>query len=116
MAAEGTLAPGRDGSVVLDLGGGRGAVVLLVPEELDGQEIEITNSDQPGFRTHTAVRERQLPDGSVWAAVFPSLSGGSYTLWDPGSGAPVATLAVTGGQVTTASWPTRHTAGRHLVV
>jgi hypothetical protein len=98
--------PSGPGSVVLDIGGEVGAAAVYVPTWLAGFEIEIRRDDEEWAGRHVAVRERVLPAGSVWAALFPSLVEGIYQIrvrgGDPAG--PTATLAVTGGRVTTRHW------------
>jgi hypothetical protein len=98
--------PSGPGSVVLDIGGEVGAAAVYVPASLAGFEIEIRRDDEEWAGRHVAVRERVLPAGSVWAALFPSLVEGIYQIrvrgGDPAG--PTATLAVTGGRVTTRHW------------
>ncbi len=110
---ESTLGPSAPGSVVLDLGPGTGAIVLHTPPELDGAEIEISPdgpadgpADGPvsGRRTHSQVRRRDTPGGAQYAAVYPSVAEGDYTIWRHDD-TPALQVRVTGGQVTTASWP-----------
>jgi hypothetical protein len=90
------------GSVVLDLGAGIGALILYTPAALDGAEIEIS---RPGHaRTHSRVRPRETSAGTRYAAVYPGLPAGPYTIWDPG-GRPVLTTAIAGGSITSCHWP-----------
>ncbi len=88
--------------MVLDIGGDVGALVLYCPAELDGTEIEISQDGAP--RTHSQVRERRLSSAPpVYAAVYPGLQAGSYTIWrDDGSAAGQVQLE--GGQVATWTW------------
>jgi hypothetical protein len=97
--------PSRAGSVVLDLGVGVGALLLDAPAELDGQEIEISPADSgPGSpRTHSLVRERRTGAGTGYAAVYPGLAEGVYTIWRDAD-APVATVTIDGGRVTSYRW------------
>jgi len=74
-----------EGSVVIDIGGRVGALVVYTEEALRGLEIEVTPTDVAGPPTHTSVRERRLPKGSRFAAVFPALSAGTYRLPSVGS-------------------------------
>jgi hypothetical protein len=93
------------GSVVLDLGPGVGALVLHTTQELDGREIEISPSDStPGHRTHSQVRPRRTARGTQYAAVYPQLATGDYTIWKDDV-TPVATVTINGGRVTTTWWP-----------
>jgi hypothetical protein len=65
MPAEQSYGPTRPGTVLLDLGGNVGALVLSVPAALAGAEIEIGLADQPdGPRTHARVR-RGIPGPHV---------------------------------------------------
>ena len=97
------LGPSGPGSVVLDVGGGIGALVLNVPPAHDGREIEISREGFP--RTHSQVRERRLGGGRVrYAAVYPDLPAGVYTLWRDES-TPAAVVTVSGTEVTVADWP-----------
>lgn len=89
------LPPSWDGSVVLDIGGDVGALVLRVPASFDGREIELDPVDPSFAHTHSAVRERRLPGGSTYAAVYPSLRAGAYVV--EGSG---QRITIVGGQVT----------------
>jgi len=97
--------PTGAGSVVLELGGDIGVLVLHAPAELHGQEIEISKSN-PGdlHRTHSLVRERHTASGVGFAAVYPGVPAGEYTIWrDPDT--PAGTVTITGGQVTLFFFP-----------
>ena len=102
---EQTRGPSGPGTVVLELGAGVGALVLYTPAELDGAEIEISRDDAPGARrTHAQVRPRQLPGQTRYAAVYPDLATGRYTIWRD-QDSPAAAVTVAGGQVTSCHWP-----------
>lgn len=94
------------GSVVLDIGGEVGAAAIYVPASLAGLEIEIRGIDEPWRGTHVAVRERTLPDRTVWAALFPSLPEGSYEIRvrERGASGPTAPVKIVGGRVTAQHW------------
>jgi hypothetical protein len=98
--------PSGPGTVLLDIGGDVGAAAIYVPAALADVEIEIRGRHEPWQGTHVAVRERRLPDGAIWAALFPSLREGEYEIrvrgGDP-AGA-TGTLAVSGGRVATLHW------------
>jgi hypothetical protein len=79
-AEEPRLAPSRQGTVVLDIGDGIGALVVHTTSALAGVEIEIARAGEHTQFVHTEVRERVLPDRSVYAGVFPDLPEGDYTL------------------------------------
>lgn len=89
------------GTVVLDIGGHMGALVIGTGRSHLGQEIEISPVEA-GPRTHAEVRERtgQPPR---YAAIFGSLEAGRYVLWRH-DGQAQATLEVLGGQVTYCDW------------
>ena len=67
---------------MLDIGDGVGALVVHTPSELCGVEIEIARRGETNAFVHTEVRERVLPEGSVYAGVFVALDEGDYTLLD----------------------------------
>ncbi len=92
------------GTVMLDIGAGTGALVLYTPAGLAGSEIEISPNQPGASRTHASVRERPGSHGSRHAAVYPGLPAGDYTIWGQ-TGAPVASVTITGGEITCAEWP-----------
>ena len=98
--------PSSAGSVVLDLGAGIGALILDAPAELAGQEIEISpaRAGASARRTHALVRERRTGTGTGYAAVYPGLAVGDYTVWRDAV-TPTATVTVDGGAVTRYRWP-----------
>ena len=110
---------GNQDCVVLDIGGEVGALILYAPAELSGAEVEISLPGT-GPRTHSIVRERRVDqnaaghrtagrhaapsgpgDAAVYAAVYPGLPAGLYTIWRDAR-TPAGTVKVEGGQV--ASW------------
>jgi hypothetical protein len=102
--------PSRPGSVILDLGPGTGALVLYTGPDLAGAEIQISPQALPARRTHAQVRQRHgqprdRSDAHIrYAAVFPALPAGRYTIWHDAD-TPAGTLTITGGQVTERHWP-----------
>lgn len=140
MTEQSQLGPSMDGTVVLDIGGDIGALILLTGPDLLLAEIEISRLDGgpvPGHehadgqhhehhegqhqhthnrsgstdghaplaapRTHVAVRERRGPGGSRFAAIYPGLRSGDYTVWGL-DGAPRQTVTIVGGEVTHIDW------------
>lgn len=122
------LGPSYDGTVMLDIGGDRGALILMTSPELHLAEIELslvgdeaaarpvdahehTHDHGDGtahthahpLRTHVAVRERRGPSGIRYAAIYPSLVEGEYTVWGL-DGAPHTTVRIVGGEVTQIDW------------
>ena len=95
MVDEVQLPPSWDGSVVLDIGGEIGSLLLRTPPTMNGVEIDLIPEDEGLLHTHSAVRERRLLGGVAYAAVYPSLKAGRYTV--AGSG---QTVTIVGGQVT----------------
>jgi hypothetical protein len=104
--AEGTTGPSGSGTVVLELGSGSGALILHVPAEMDGAEIHIGPASRPDARTHSAVRARHVASGVRYAAVYPGLPPGDYTIWRD-DGSPAGNATIVGGVVTSAHWPPR---------
>jgi len=103
--AETAAGPTGPGTVVLELGADVGALILYTPADLDGAEIEISRDDDPGAgRTHSQVRQRPMASATAYAAVYPSLAAGQYTIWRD-QHSPAATATITGGQVTSCRWP-----------
>jgi hypothetical protein len=103
--------PSGPGTVVMEVGAGVGALILYTPAEMDGEEIEISHDDGPGAagavgarRTHSQVRARHLPGETRYAAVYPGLPTGRYTIWRD-EDRPAATVTVTGGRVSSCRWP-----------
>ena len=74
------LPPSGVGTVMLDIGDAVGALVVHAPAALKGIEVEIARRGETHAFVHTEVRERRLPEGVVYAGVFPELPEGDYTL------------------------------------
>jgi hypothetical protein len=102
--SESAAGPSGPGTVVLELGPGIGALILFTPAELDGREIEISRSGSDGRRTHSQVRPRHMVSVTKYAAVYPDLAAGSYTVWADAA-RPAGQVVVAGGRVTNWSWP-----------
>ncbi|ANH40114.1 hypothetical protein I601_3709 [Nocardioides dokdonensis FR1436] len=115
------------GSVLLDIGGDVGALVVDMPIALVGHEVEIDPADgrdhpphqhshehshEHGHghghphRAHVAVVPRRTPGGTRPSVVFPDLVEGGYRLYHPGTEDVALTVQVRGGEVTSATWPT----------
>ena len=96
----GAIAPAASaGSLALDIGPGRGALVIYPDERFRGGEIEISRHGGRGHRVHTGVHERRSGSaGALLTAVFGSLPAGEYTVWEdertPAGTAHVAEAAV----------------------
>jgi hypothetical protein len=97
--------PSAPGTVVMELGADIGALVLYTPASLNDREIEISRDGHPGApRAHSQVRPRHMPTVTTYAAVYPGLPAGQYTIWRD-EHSPAATVTVAGGQVTSCRWP-----------
>jgi hypothetical protein len=88
----------RTASVALDIGPGRGALVLYPDERFRDREIEISRLDGEGHRVHTGVHERGVQAGSVLTAIFGSLRTGDYVIWEDATTA-AATVTVPEGSI-----------------
>jgi len=88
-------------SLILDIGEDVGALVITTGPELALEEIEISPGTSPAVkREHNVVRPRR--DGNsvmAYAAVFPSVTAGEYTVWNL-DGSAHSVITVHGGQVT----------------
>ncbi|GAB3652557.1 hypothetical protein GCM10027596_01840 [Nocardioides korecus] len=116
------------GAVLLDIGGDVGALVVTTPVEMVGVEVEIRPvgatmhvvhdhghdhdhaHDHGGHHPHVAVVARPVGGTLVPSLVFPELVEGGYELYVKETDDVELTVRVTGGEVTTAAWPTGPTA------
>jgi hypothetical protein len=96
----GTLAPAAESaSVAIEVGPGRGALILYPSERWRGHEIEISRRDGQERRVHTGVHERTTRTTARLTAVFGSLPAGEYVVWTAASG-PGPAVTVPEGAVT----------------
>jgi hypothetical protein len=95
--------PSHEGSVVLDIGGSIGALVLHTDDDLAGLEIDITGHSPGTVSTHSLIRPRELPHGTAYAAVYPCLPAGRYRLIGV-AGRSDQDLVIQGGRVTELDW------------
>lgn len=117
---------GQGSAVMLDIGGDIGALVVTMPAEMAGLEVEIAPEGEApvvhddhahdddtghghghghGHRLHVAVVRRPVQDGELPSLVFPELVEGGYELFAKGSDEVRLTVQVRGGEVTSADWP-----------
>ncbi|MGO9218101.1 MAG: hypothetical protein ACLP5E_10100 [Streptosporangiaceae bacterium] len=101
--AEPSAGPSGPGSVVLDIGGDVGALIIITPARMAGAEIHVSLLQDPGGRIHALVRERRLGPASCHAAVYPALAAGDYTIWRA-AGSPAGTVRIDGGAATSYRW------------
>jgi hypothetical protein len=104
------------GSVLLDIGGDVGALVVTMPAAMEGVEVEIRpghgrqahHHDHPrghAHHPHVAVVNRPTPAGQVPSLVFPEVQEGGYGLYLKESDEEILTVSVAGGEVTSVEWP-----------
>ncbi|GAW51613.1 MULTISPECIES: hypothetical protein [unclassified Nocardioides] len=113
------------GSVLLDIGGDIGALVVTTPASMVGVEVEIgpegtvfghhhhdhdgshdhDHGHDHGHLAHVAVVRRPVQGGEVPALVFGELSAGRYALAEKGAADVRLLVEVRGGEVTSAEWP-----------
>ena len=74
--------PASSASVALDIGGGRGALIIYPSERYRGLEIEVSAAGGGGPRVHTGVHERRSDAASTLTAIFGSLPAGQYVIWE----------------------------------
>jgi hypothetical protein len=95
------------GPVLLDIGGDIGALMLRMPAELAGSEVEARpteHADDWSHLPHVGVLAR--PGGRLsHSAVFGELPEGRYELYLRPAGAVALTVQIRGGEVTEADWP-----------
>jgi hypothetical protein len=88
--------------VVLDIGDGIGALIVLAGPELLGREVEASPRDHSWLRTHTEILERRAFGKSFFAAIFPALPAGTYTIWRSEQSGDEVSIA--GGAVAELDW------------
>ena len=96
------------GPVLLDIGGDIGALVVTMPAQLEGQELEIRPADNhpaPAVPRHVAVLARPDRDRTTYSAVFPDLAAGTYDLNLKPDGPIRLHASITGGEVSYLTWP-----------
>lgn len=97
--------PSSTGSVVLEMGGDIGILILNGPADLLGREIEISSVDAPAGakRPHSMVRERVTGAGVSYAALYVDVPAGTYNVWRDAT-TPAGTVTVRGGEISTFEW------------
>jgi hypothetical protein len=99
--------PSDAGTVVLDIGPGMGAAVILTTVDMTDLEIEYRAAGDPWCERHMAVRARRGGHEVHYAAIFGPLPDGDYEFRVRGSrrAEPELAVSVVGASVTSASWP-----------
>jgi len=95
------------GPVVLDVGDGVGALIVLAPESYVGREVEAlrVGCDLADHAPHAAVLGRPTRNGTVYCAVITDLVEGRYALRCRPDGPVALHVDVHGGEVHRARWP-----------
>ncbi|MGH9122526.1 MAG: phospholipase [Acidimicrobiales bacterium] len=104
---EGLPEPSFAGSVVLELGGSVGAVIVHTPSTMVDTEIEVRRAGAEWTGAHATVRERTVEGGPLFAVVLGGLEEGDYELREHrtrGDG-PTIEVVVVGGRVSRVNWP-----------
>ena len=99
---------GKGSSVLLDIGGDIGAIVVDMPSELVDREVERRplHLDPGAHAPHVGVVPRSTPDGgTIPSAVFYEVPTGRYRLRLLPDGDPLIEVDVEGGRVTHTRWP-----------
>jgi hypothetical protein len=118
------------GAVVLDIGGDVGALIVEMPADLAGVEIELRpvsagsepdhhhdhgghdhhhdhGDDHDHALPHVAVVSRPTEAGPVPSLVFGEVLAGDYELYERLDGQVRLWVSVRGGEVTQTRWPDR---------
>ena len=90
---------GSKDNLILDIGAGVGALAIYTAADRDGTEIEISPAGDHRTRSHNVVHPRTTRSAIRYAAVFPALAAGGYTVWRDET-TPAGTITVHGGEVT----------------
>lgn len=91
--------------VVLDIGGQIGALIIFTDAADVGREIELSLVDQQQ-RLHNQVHARSFNGRTEFAAVYPDLQQGEYTVWEDDEN-PAGRVVIRGGEITSLDWRTR---------
>jgi hypothetical protein len=86
-------------SLVLDIGGDVGALVLFAELICLGLEIDLTPVGEcRSHHLHTMIRRRRAVDREFVAGVYPELTSGTYVVWGV-DGQPLGQVVIVGGTV-----------------
>jgi hypothetical protein len=89
--------------VVLNIGGPLGALIVHWDAEHLDTPIEISRTGHDDDRQHQHVLKRPLDGKTFYAAVFDTITAGTYTLWVDDEPA-ARDIAITSGDVTEVRW------------
>ena len=99
-----SMTPSGQGTVMLNIGDGVGALIINTPGRMHGREIEVSPVGDAATRTQAAVRARYVRGGVCFSVVLDSLPEGRYTVWDNPI-TPLGEIDVRGGAVAQFTWP-----------
>lgn len=86
-------------TLVLDIGGDVGALLLFAEEKCLGWEIDLTPVGVPrSHHMHTMIRRRRAAEREYIVGVYPELTEGTYTVWGVDD-QPLGEVIIIGGQV-----------------
>jgi len=89
--------------VVLNIGGGLGALVVHWDASHLDTPIEISPAGHDDRRQHQHVLERPLDGRTFYAAVFDVIAAGHHTLWVGGQ-VKARDVAIVEGEITEVHW------------
>jgi hypothetical protein len=101
-------------SVILDIGGQMGALIVHTHADMHGVEVEISASGHDEQRSHKDVLEREINGRPAFTAVFDKVRAGSYTLWVDDL-ARAREVIVTAGAVAELDWSSHRRGSASLV-
>ena len=90
-------------SVILDIGGELGALIVHLDADMHGVEVEVSATGEDHRRSHKDVLEREIGGCPAFTAVFDKLREGTYTLW-VNDIARARDVAIMGGVVAELDW------------
>jgi len=93
----------HDRHVVLELGGGIGALIVTTGPDLLGAEVEISPAGHDDRRSHKEVLERVTAAGSMYVLVFDGIPEGAYSLWVDDV-ARARNVRIAGGAIAELDW------------
>ncbi len=81
-----------------------GALVVYGSQRLQGTEVSIYTRYGSGTNAKAVITQRRVLGESVYAAVFPRITTGTYTVWTPAPGVSSVETTVFSGNVAQVDW------------
>lgn len=97
------IATAGNDSLVLDIGGDIGALIIYTGDDLVDAEIDLSPAEDDTARFHNMVHPRHVGAEVLFTAVYPAISAGVYTIWRDAT-TPQATVTIRGGEVAEYRW------------